>query len=64
MGTDCPAPIVFGVATPVSENSEPVSETTEIVRSDPPLFEITNTAFPVDPTLTVPNGTELLLKEI
>jgi len=64
MGTDCPAPIVFGVATPVSLNSEPVSEITEIARSDPPIFEIVKTAFSVDPTLTVPNGTELLLKEI
>ena len=64
MGTDCPALIVFGVATPVSPNSEPVSEISEIVRSAPPLFEIVNTALPVDPTLTVPNGTELLLKEI
>ena len=64
MGTDCPALIVFGVVTPVSPNSEPVSEITEIVRSDPPAFEIVSTAFPVDPTLTVPNCTELLLKEI
>src|SRR6516165_8504431 len=64
MGTDCPPVIVFGVATPVSPNSEPVREITEIVRSDPPLFEIVNMAFSVDPTLTVPKCTELLLKEI
>ena len=64
MVADWPAVIVFGVATPLSLNSAPVNVIKEIVRSAVPVFEMVKFAFPVEPSVTVPNWTELLLREI
>jgi hypothetical protein len=54
-GTDCPALIVFGVAIPVAPNSASFMAITDMVRSEPPVFEMVRFALPVEPTLTVPN---------
>jgi hypothetical protein len=53
--TAWPAVIVFGVVIPFTPNAAPVTEITEIVRSAFPVFDIKRFAFPVAPTLTVPN---------
>ena len=53
--TDWPTGIVFGVVIPLTPNPVPDTETKEIVRSAFPLFDIKRVAFPVDPSLTVPN---------
>ena len=60
----CPELIIFGVAIPLSENSEPVSATMETVRSAAPAFVITTFCVPCVPTLTVPKSTVALLREI
>ena len=62
--TDCPALMVLGVVIPPTPKSEPVTESIETVKSELPAFEIVRLALPVDPTLTVPNCTEVLLREI
>jgi hypothetical protein len=54
-GADWPALIVLGVVIPVAPNSAPVMAITDMVRSEPPVFEIVRFALPVEPTLTVPN---------
>jgi hypothetical protein len=64
METDWPVAIVLGVVIPLTPNPVPLTETTEIARSALPLFEIKRVAFPVDPLLTVPNCTEVLLTAI
>ena len=53
--TDWPAEMVFGVVIPFTPNPVPDTEIREIVRSAFPLFDIKRVAFPVDPSLTVPN---------
>lgn len=52
---DWPAGIVFGVAIPLTPNWAPESETTEIVRSALPEFDIVRLKLLVEPTPTVPN---------
>ena len=47
--------MVFGVVIPLTPNSAPVIEITEIVRSALPVFDIVTFMLPVDPTPTVPN---------
>ena len=55
-GTDCPALIVFGVATPLIPNSAPLKVITETVRSDEPLFPMEKVDVPFDPIVTVPKS--------
>jgi len=52
---DCPAVIVFGVVIPLTLNSAPVSEITEIVRSAVPGLDIVRFKLLVELTPTVPN---------
>jgi hypothetical protein len=63
-GTVCPALIVFGVAIPLIPNSVPFNVITEMFRSAVPVFPTFNVAVPLDPTLTVPKSTALVLNEI
>jgi hypothetical protein len=54
-GADWPAVMVLGVVIPLTLNSAPISETTEIVRSALPVFDIVKFKLLVDPIPTVLN---------
>ena len=63
-GTDCPALIVFGVATPLIPNSAPLKVITETVKSDEPLFPMEKVDVPFDPIVTLPKSSTEGVREI
>ena len=63
-GADWPALMTFGAVIPLYPNAAPETDTPEIVRSEPPVFDMVKLEVPCDPTTTLPKLIELLLKEI
>jgi hypothetical protein len=56
--------MTFGAAIPLYPNPVPETDTPEMVRSEPPVFNMVKLEVPCDPTTTLPKLIELLLKEI
>jgi len=61
---DWPALMTFGTVIPLYPKAVPETDTPEIVRSDPPAFDMVRLEVPCDPTTMLPKLIELLLKEI